>query len=170
MNLVDVIRPVYDTFVQPDCATDRAEQLLLVHGLPQMPGRPGPFDALAGRRIVLGRDEEDGDAYPVSRQAFLKIEPAHSVQMDVEEEAGRSTTAQRVEELVGRCEGLDGVATRLDQAMERPTDRGVVVHDGNDWCIDHREAPLKLTLGGDIRVVLDLDGAADQPCSTTVRR
>jgi len=59
-----------------------------------VPGRPGLFDALAGRGIVMGRDEDDRDARPVRRQAFLKLEPAHSVQVDVEDEAVRPRGTQ----------------------------------------------------------------------------
>jgi hypothetical protein len=58
--------------------------------------------------------------------------------MDVEHEAGRSTAGHRVEKVAGRDEALDGVALRLDQAMECPTDRGVVVDDGDDRCANHR--------------------------------
>jgi hypothetical protein len=45
----------------------------------------------------------------------------------------------RVEKLTGGGEALDGITLRLDQAMERPTDRGVVVDDGDERCADHKE-------------------------------
>ena len=79
-RLVDVIPPAYWTLVQ--------------YG----PPRP-PDGSLAGRGIVMGRDEDDRDARPVRRQAFLKLEPAHSVKVDVEAEAGRSTQSRPLPDL-----------------------------------------------------------------------
>jgi hypothetical protein len=42
-----------------DGSTDCAQQRLLVEGLSQVAGRPGLLDALEGRSIVMGRDEDD---------------------------------------------------------------------------------------------------------------
>jgi hypothetical protein len=86
----------------------------------------------------VSRDEDDRDLQPVGAQAFLELEPA-PVEMDVEHEAGRSAVGHRVEKRTGGGKALDGIALRLDQAMERPTDRGVIVDDGDDWCVDLRE-------------------------------
>jgi hypothetical protein len=58
--------------------------------------------------------------------------------MDVEHEAGRSTADQRVKKVSGGGKALDGVAVRLDQTMERSQDRGIVVDDGNELCLVHR--------------------------------
>src|SRR5712691_3836908 len=83
-----------------DCPTDRVEQRVFVDGLPQVAGGPAVFDTLAGRGIVVGCDEDHGDARPVSHQAVVKIESAHSaVQVDVEDETGWATPAQRIEQL-----------------------------------------------------------------------
>src|SRR3989442_15272740 len=103
-----------------------------------MAGRPGPFDAPTGRRVVIGRHEDDGDADSVSRQALLKIESAHSVvQVDVEKETGRSTPAQRIEKLPGRGEDLSWVAARLNQATQRPPNPHIVGHDCKVWGSGH---------------------------------
>src|SRR5437879_3694249 len=111
---------------RPDCTTDRGKQRLLVHGLPEVPGRAGLFEATPGRVVVVGRNEDDRDLHPVGGQALLEVEPA-AVEMDVEDEADRSTAGQRVEKVAGGKEARDGVAVRQDQAMERPEDRGGVV-------------------------------------------
>lgn len=115
----------------PDCAADRVKQHLRVHGLPQVRGGTGLLNATSGRGIVPGgRDKDDRDLHPVGGQTLLELEPA-PIEMDVEHEAVRSTADQRVKKVAGGGKALDGIAVRLDQAMERSKDRGIVVDDGN---------------------------------------
>ena len=59
--------------------------------------------------------------------------------MNVEHEARRLAAGQGVEE--GACggEALDDVAVRLHQAMERSKGRGIVVDDGDEAYVGHRE-------------------------------
>jgi hypothetical protein len=48
-----------------DDRPDDVEQRLSVEGFRQIPGRPGSSGALAGRDIVVCRDEDDRDSDPL---------------------------------------------------------------------------------------------------------
>src|SRR5438552_7184223 len=77
--------------VEPCGLADRLEQRLLVDGLVQVGGCPGPFDASAGHDVVVGRDEDHREVDPLSHQVLLKPEAVHSVHLHVEYEAPRSS-------------------------------------------------------------------------------
>jgi hypothetical protein len=103
-----------------------------VEGLAQVAGGSGLLDALEGRDVVVGRDEDDRDG-----QTILEVEPVHLSHLDVEHEAGRSIPRQPVEEPAGGRERLGLVTGRLHDAKERATDRRVVVHDRDDRYVLH---------------------------------
>ena len=116
----------------PDRPSDGLQHGRGVEGFAQVAGGSGLLDMLEGRDVVMGRDEDDRDG-----QSFLELEPVHIIHVNVEHEARCLIARQPVEELVAGRECLGLITGRLHDAEERATDRGVIVHDRNDWYIVH---------------------------------
>jgi hypothetical protein len=61
---------------------------------------------------------------PSGHQTLLHLEPAHALQMDIENEAATPVGGHRLEELAARGEGLDGKpADEISRRRARRTDR-----------------------------------------------
>jgi hypothetical protein len=113
--------------VNADRAADRVEHHVVIERLQEMADGARLFDTLACRRIVMGGDEDDRHG-----QTLLEIEAAQLIHVDIENQAGRATAGQPLEEFTRGRERLRRVTGRLNQTMERTTDRRIVVYDGND--------------------------------------
>src|SRR5689334_21000377 len=72
---------------RPRDPVDGVEQGLAIERLPEVPGRAGPPDALARRRVVVRGHEDDRDGDPIRGQLLLELEPGHALEIDVEDQA-----------------------------------------------------------------------------------
>ena len=112
----------------------------------------------------MGGDEDHGDAGPVHRQPLLKLEPAHPPQTEIQDQAGRAGGRRCVEKLTGRGERVNGIARRLDQASEGPTDRQIVVDDGDQRTVGHEVIALEYECGGPaLRAPVDFGPLVPEP-------
>ena len=126
---------------------DRVEQHLTVERLAQVRGGTGSPDSLGGRRIVMGGDRSRGyrpRPPPSAPEARARSSPRDEIQ----DQAGRTGERRCVEKLTGRGERVDGIARRLDQASEGPTDRQIVVDDGDQRTVGHGVIALECECGG----------------------
>jgi hypothetical protein len=92
----------------------------------------------------MGGDEDDGNVNVGFSQFALKIKPTYAWQPDIQYQATRCVRTLATQEFASRAEQLDLQSYRLDEALDRPTNRWIVIHyENNGGGLSH-ETPLLL--------------------------
>ena len=87
----------------------------------------GLLRSLARPRVVMGRDEDDGNRAPRCLQQILEVEAAQPAQVDVQHQAIGSRVVAEIEKLLCGGEGVDGKALGSQEPAHRSHDVLVVV-------------------------------------------
>ena len=93
----------------------------------QARGRALRREILAGRKLIMSRNEDDGRGRTGALQVFPKIEPAHSAQVHIENQTVDSRNIRGGEELFRRRICLNGESLRSKQARQTLAHGDVVV-------------------------------------------
>ena len=100
-----------------------------IEGLGQIADRPG---LQSSRAIALdgeGGDENEWQAISPGKQVGLQVETAHGRHSDIRDHARCVTQMGRSQELLGRREGMDGVAKRSHEVVGRCANGPIIVDD-----------------------------------------
>src|SRR5439155_16474255 len=92
----------------------------------------------------MGSDEDDGNVNVGICQLALEIKPTYARQPDVQYQATRCIGTFATQELLSRAEQLNLQSYRLDESLDRPTNRRIVIHYKNNGGRLSHEAPLLL--------------------------
>jgi hypothetical protein len=113
-------------------------------------------EMLAGRKLIMSRNEDDGSGGTGALQVFPKIEAAHSAQVHIENQTVDSRNIRGGQELFRRRICLNGEALRSKQA------RQTLAH--GDVVVDHTQYHLfhNCVVFTDV-IQTDCEKAADLP-------
>ena len=92
----------------------------------------------------MGSDENDGDVNVGICQLALEIKPTYSWQPDIQHQTTGCVGTLAAQELLSRAEKLHLQSYRLDEPLDRPTNRWIVIHYKNDRGRLSHETPLLL--------------------------
>jgi hypothetical protein len=99
------------------------------------------FDSRPGRRVVVGRDEDDRHG-----ESLLELEAARPAHVNVEDQTVCSTDGEPFEELARGRESYGLVPGGQHDTKQRATNRGIVVDDRDDRGSAHAKRPPSTTL------------------------
>ena len=79
-----------------------------------------------------------------SPQLFLQFQTAHGGHAQINDRTSGFSRICLLQKLLGRGEGFDRQAHRLEQSRQAGADRGVIIHYVNrGLCVVHRSSPGK---------------------------
>lgn len=112
-------------------ATDRLQQFLSGRRLSQIGDAAQLLGPLTQSRVVIGGDEDHGEAAAATRQALLEVNPGELGQLNIHYHAIEGGMFVVAEELLGGrvCDCLNAGCPQ--QAGQRPTATGIVVNHRN---------------------------------------
>src|SRR5947209_15788076 len=111
--------------------TNEGDERCHVEWLAQVAGGAGAGVEPSGGDLVVGGDEDDRRHFAARHEPILEIEAGERPQPDIQDETGGHASRDALEKLLARGEGLDAHPLHAQNALERTTDRVVVVDDPN---------------------------------------
>src|SRR5439155_17453767 len=92
----------------------------------------------------MGSDEDDGNVNVGICQLALEIKPTYARQPDIQYQATGRIGTFATQELLSRAEQLDLQSYRLEEPLDCPTNRWIVIHYKNNGGRLSHETPLLL--------------------------
>jgi len=143
---------------------DVRDQLSAVKGLHQEGGRSSRLRSPFELRLGIRSNDDGRNAVTFRPEPVLKIETAHSRQLDIRDEARGPCRIARLQEGLRGGECKSGEAQGRDEIFRGDTDGFIVVHDRNDWSFgqcDHTSCERgRATHAGDDIGIVSLRPAA----------
>jgi hypothetical protein len=121
---------------------DLLQKHFCIKGLAEVSHASLSYGRLACLRVVVRSDDQDRQVIPQFPKPRKQFQPAHSAQMDVEDQTLWGARKPGVEKLGRRSIREDSQISGLQEARQRSPDRCIVVNDGHEgW--GHESPPQK---------------------------
>ncbi len=113
--------------IDSDCGSHRVQKVLFAERLAEKLDRTGLHGLDAHRHIGMGSDEDHRKIDAELSKLGLKLQPAHSRQPNVEDQAPRNVGTLAVQEFLGRAECFDRNVDGTKQCADAVAQTRIIV-------------------------------------------